>query len=115
MNPQNQTPQQPVNPMPANTSPIMPAAHPEHKKVGPIIATLVIVLVLVIAALYLFASRINQQSAPIDAAASTNTAPQQTTASQSQSVQPVTNNSDDIQSIQADLNASTNGVDSQNF
>jgi len=37
-----------------------------HKKVGPIIATLVIVLILIISALYLFASRLNEQAVPTD-------------------------------------------------
>ncbi len=89
-----------------------------QKKVGPIIAILVIVLILIVAALYLFASRISQQSAPVDqTSASRETtnpnADQQSSANQS--VQPVTNNSDDVNSIQADLNVSTNGLDSQNF
>jgi uncharacterized protein YpmB len=87
--------------------------NPEHlpaqagKKVGPIIATLVIILVLIIAALYIFASKISQRTA-------TDQMTDQPAASQ-QTVQPVTNDSDDLNSIQADLNASTNGVDNQNF
>jgi len=81
--------------------------NPEHKKVGPIIATLVIVLVLIIAALYIFASKVSQRTASdqmTDRPATT-----------SATVQAVTNKSDDLNSIQADLNASTNGVDQQNF
>ncbi len=89
-----------------------------QKKVGPIIAILVIVLVLIVAALYLVASRIGQQSAPVDQTSASRetinpSADQQSNAGQS--VQPVTNNSDDVTSIQADLNASTNGMDSQSF
>jgi len=36
----------------------------QKKHVGPIVATFIIVLVLIIAALYLFASSMNQQSVP---------------------------------------------------
>ncbi|MDE2233307.1 MAG: hypothetical protein KGJ90_04220 [Patescibacteria group bacterium] len=83
-----------------------------HKKVGPIIATLVIVLVLIIAALYLFASRLNnQQQTPSTA----NTAGVGISATPQQSVQPITNKADDVQSLQADLNKATQGLDSQNF
>src|SRR5690242_16756626 len=95
----NTTPISPMQgrPMPANG----------QKKVGPIIATLVIVLILIIAALYLFASRINQPSLPSDTSTDS--------ASASQSVQPVTGTSDDPHSLQNDLNNSTTGLDKQNF
>ena len=90
-------------------SPVPPtSSNGEQKKVGPIIATLIIVLILIIAALYMFASRINQQAIPTD----DNTLADQGTTTQ---VQPVTGKSDDINSIQADLNASTKGVDQQSF
>ena len=98
-NNQNQ-PQQPPVPM-----------DPEHKKVGPIIATLVIVLVLIIAALYLFASKVSQRTGADQMTDPT----MNEQATDTQTVQPVTNNSDDLNSIQTDLNASTNGVDNQNF
>ena len=80
--------------------------HAEHKKVGPIISTLVIVLILIMAALYVFASRISQQTLPSDAL---------NDSSSTQSVQAVTNNSDDVSSLQNDLKTSTKGLDSQNF
>ncbi len=70
---------------------------------------LVIVLLLVIAALYLFASRLNKE--PSDATA--NQIISETSAQQT--VEPVTNTSDDMSSIESDLNASTNGLDNQNF
>lgn len=82
----------------------------ENKKVGPIVASLVIVLVLIFAALYLFAAKVSQHNA-----ADNITDPTVSSTSSTQSVQPVTSDSDDLQSIQADLNASTNGVDQQNF
>lgn len=88
-----------------------------HKKVGPIIATLVIVIILIIAALYVFASHVNQQAIPTDNSTAqtdnaNNTAPAPSSTS---TVQAVTNTSTDVQSLQNDLNASTQGVDSQNF
>lgn len=82
---------------------------PEHKKIGPIIAILVIILVLVIGALYIFASNINKQSAPIDSIGQTNGSPVVS------EVKPITNQADDIDSLEADLNASTKGLDGQNF
>jgi hypothetical protein len=85
-----------------------------HKKVGPIIATLVIVLILIIAALYLFASRINQQSVPTDTTTADSTSANSIAAA-TQSVQPVTGTADDPTALQSDLNASTKGLDSQNF
>lgn len=86
-----------------------------HKKVGPIIATLVIVLILIIAALYVFASRINQQSMPYDNATADEASNANSTTQTPQTVEPITGNSDDVSSLQSDLNASTKGVDSQNF
>ena len=76
-----------------------------EKKVGPIIATLVIVLILLIAALYLFASRITQPIIPDDSP-DADTVP---------TVQPVTSTSTDLHALQNDLNASTNGLGGQNF
>lgn len=94
----------------------MPAMNSNgQKKVGPIVATLVIVLILIIAALYVFASRINQQSVPTDntSAATVDTSSQ--TAAVEPTVQPVTGTADDPASLQKDLNTSTQGVDAQNF
>jgi len=87
-----------------------------HKKVGPIIATLVIILILIIAALYVFASRANQQAIPDDgsmSAVSDGSSSTQTGASAT--VAPVTGTSTDLQSLQHDLDAATRGVDQQNF
>ncbi len=75
-----------------------------HKKVGPIIATLVIVLILIIGALYIFASRMNQQVLPSDTTTETTT-----------TVKTVTNTADDVNSLQNDLNSSSNGLNSQSF
>ena len=91
---------------PNNQVPNSQAPVGEHKKVGPIVAVLIIVLILIIAALYLFAARINREAVPSD---------NNTSAGQNQTVQPITNKADDVDSLDADLDAATNGVDSQNF
>ena len=107
MNPQNQ---QPSAPAPMNSMPV------PHKKVGPIIAILVIVLILIIGALYLFASRINQQQVPSDSTVAENSQPNRLMApSTPEEVKPITNKADDVSALQADLNASTQGLDNQNF
>jgi uncharacterized protein YpmB len=72
------------------------------KKVGPIIVIFVIIVIIIALALYFFASKSNNQQTPVDN-------------SSVAAVQPITNTSDDIQSIQNDLNNSTKGIDSQNF
>jgi hypothetical protein len=103
----------PITENPSQSAPMNQAPmDPNHKKVGPIIATLVIVLVLIIAALYLFASKVSQRAAT-DQMTDTPSTTNQT--GQTQTVKPVTNSSDDLKSIQMDLNASTNGVDNQSF
>lgn len=91
---------------------------PHHRKVGPIITIFVVILIIVIAIISIFASRINKQDTV--PAIQTNTVENtgnnvDQSASATISVQPITNNSDDVQSLQNDLNVSTNGVDEQNF
>jgi len=92
MDPLAQQPQ--PNTTPINNTPV------QHKKIGPIIGILVIVIILIVAALYLFGSKVNNI---------------ESVSNNSQSVQPITNNSDDVSSLQADLDASTDGLDNQNF
>lgn len=94
-------------------APVQMTSAPEHKKVGPIIAILIIILVLIIGALYLFASRINQEQVPADSTVAASSASNSTLSDTS--VQAVTNTSDDVGSLEADLNASTKGLDGQNF
>ena len=108
MNPENQP--APVAPM--NQPMNAPRQPQEHKKVGPIITVLVIVLILIIAALYFFAVKINQQGTTDGMTAADSDA---SSSAQDQTVQPVTNQSDDVNSMNADLNTSTKGLDSQNF
>jgi len=81
------------------TSPVMETP---HKKSGPMIAGLAIILIIIIGALYMFAARSQAPVIPTEDA---------TTAE----VQPVTNTSDDVSSLEADLNTSVDGIDSQNF
>lgn len=90
---------------------------PEHKKIGPIIAVLVIILVLVIGALYIFASSVNKQSVPVDNTIATDTSDpaQADNTTPAPEVKPITNQADDVSSLEADLNASTKGLDGQNF
>ena len=105
-----------------NNTPTPPPSHPEngnsmgngHKKVGPIIATLVIVLILIIAALYVFASRINQQAIPTDTMSDTS-GTTNVQANVEPSITPVTGTDTDPAALQKDLNAATQGLDSQNF
>ena len=104
MDPQPQQPQQPQQ------------MYSEHKKVGPIIAILIIVLILVIGALYLFASHVNRGQPSVDTNVANNTVDTNSNASmEPQTVAPVTNNSDDVDSINADLNSATKGLDNQTF
>ena len=111
----------PINPQPAQSAyqptQAQPSLEPQHKKVGPIIAILIIVLVLIIGALYLFASRINEEQ-PVNeqTVATDSTQPASNSSAESQqTVKPITNNADDISSLQNDLNDSTKGLDNQNF
>ena len=124
MDPLNQQvpPVAPVTPV-APVSPGMTPA-PEHKKVGPIVAVLVIVIVLVIGAIYLFASNMNRatpasytdQNSVSQLENRTNSQVDTTpTQSPEKSVAPVTNTSNDTASLEADLSASTDGLDSQDF
>lgn len=86
---------------------------PEHKnKMGPIVAILVIVLVLIIGALYIFASRVNK-----DVPLNTTTTDQSTTEQNQQveEVPVVTNQANDTASLESDLNTSIKGLDNQNF
>lgn len=93
----------------------------ERKKVGPIVATLIIVLVLIVAALYLLASKINQQSTPVPDFNTNNTVSQanasatETATIAQPTVPQITNTATDVQSLQNDLNASTQGIDGQSF
>ncbi|MFA6432561.1 MAG: hypothetical protein WCV82_01975 [Candidatus Paceibacterota bacterium] len=100
--------------MDQNSQPTVANANGE-KKIGPIVAILIIVLVLIIAALYIFASRINQSETPTDdnVAGETNTLSQPDTTGAS--VQTVTGTGDDVTSLQNDLDTSTSGLDNQNF
>ncbi len=98
---------------------------PHHKKVGPIVAILVLVLVMVMAGLYFFASQLNNAQTPTTDASNNasanqivfqqNVQPAENTAVVSPSVTPITNTDNDPQSLANDLNAATNSLGSQSF
>ena len=69
---------------------------PENKNVGPIVGTLIVVIVLIVAALYVFASHINRQSL----IESENTF--------STTTIKINSKSDDIKTLQRDLNRAIN-------
>lgn len=106
------------NSMPTNIPPSaqIPNSFPtteKSKKVGPIIAVLVVILVIVIVALYLLASRVSVNSPVIDNLQANST--EQTPVAEiiPQDIAPITNTDDDINSLQADLDASIKGIDTQ--
>ncbi|MFA6404646.1 MAG: hypothetical protein WCW03_01440 [Candidatus Paceibacterota bacterium] len=88
-----------------------------HKKVGSTIAILVVVFVLIIAALYIFASQLwtsnNVENTDINTNTAMNTDTIRTITKES--VQPVTNTDVDVQSLEEDLNTAVDGLDAQNF
>lgn len=113
-NPVNSTPStMPYSPKPMGEKPsetVIPMGAPS-KKVGPIVATLVVVLVVIIAALYFIALNVGSNSTPqVDMTNNTSANP-----FEAQAVKPVTNTSDDVQSIANDLNDATAGLDGQTF
>ena len=69
----------------------------KNKNIGPIMGTLVVVIVLFIAAIYVFATHVSRQSA-IDASWNNATSTVQ--------FMTITNSADDVQSLKADLNNS---------
>lgn len=92
----------------------MPPQAPHEKKVGPIVGTLIIVLVLIVAALYFINQRLNTNEP------AANTTVQQDTTSQTsashETINPAAQNgnlssSDDVDSIQADLGAQAKDID----
>lgn len=109
LNPQptQQQPQQPQQPQSSFSTPPVMQQTPAHKKTGSMIAILAIILVLIIAALYFFSVGSDDQ-VPQNTAADT-------TAQSTATVQPVTGTSDDVSTLEADLNASIEGLDEQNF
>ncbi|MFA6295283.1 MAG: hypothetical protein WC666_02565 [Candidatus Paceibacterota bacterium] len=112
----------PVNSAPAYNNQPSPVTSPatnisKPKKVGPIIVALIVVLILVIVALYTFASSINKETVPVYDTSAINVPANENQAAvvTPEVVTPVTNTADDLQSLQNDLDASIKGVDSQTF
>jgi hypothetical protein len=82
----------------------MPPAPKTEKKIGPIVGTLVIVLVLIIAALYFFGQKLNTEAPVQPAQQSMDTTPAATMTAAASS-------SDDVGSLQSDLNSQLKDVD----
>ncbi len=102
----------PSSPTPPVTTPTR--SNTSSKKVGPIIAIFVVVIIVIAAILYFIGANSNKQIIP--PADNSPVATQQADVNRATtSVQPITNSTDDIQSLQNDLNNSTTGIDSQNF
>lgn len=79
-----------------------PVSGKTANKTGPMVAIIAVVLIVIIAALYIFASRTDKTTIPTEDEIVTD-------------IQPVTNTSDDLSSIESDLNISTGGLDEQSF
>jgi hypothetical protein len=95
--------------MDQNTQPGMTNQQPqmsssEHSKTKPMIILLTGALVLIIVVLYMFASRTSPSPLPSESIADTTS-----------EVRKVTGTSDDVSSIETDLNTSVTGLDTQNF
>ena len=107
------------NPLPNTPAEVNVLNTNNHKKIGPIVASLIVILLLVIGALYVLASRVNKQVPSIDNTSGTVLETANTDLSSSQTapieIQPITGTSDDMNSLQADLNASLKGIDAQSI
>ncbi|MBP9701796.1 MAG: hypothetical protein KBD47_02320 [Candidatus Pacebacteria bacterium] len=107
---------QPVSPVPPQPAPIqpaptmMPSLPQEHKHWGPIIGVIVILALLVVAAVYIWGQKLNNdaEQTPVTPA------PVSQTPSTSQSA-AVSEPVDDFTNIEADLDASVSGLDDSNF
>ncbi len=120
----------PINTMPNSTPPVngtpnsLPSTE-KPKKFGPIIAILIVILIIVIVALFLLASRVTKNNQVIEfnpevleKTSTLTTEPNiqdQNIKIIPQEVAPITNTADDIDSLQADLDASINGIDAQSI
>ncbi len=84
----------------------MPPVPSTEKKVGPIVGALIIVLMLIIAALYFFGSRLNTQS-PVNAV------PQEQASvdNNNNAMTATASQADDVTLLQADLDAQMKDVD----
>ena len=83
----------------------MPPSPSTEKKVGPIVGALIIVLILIIAALYFFGSRLNNQT-PVETSSQSSQEAVNMTATATQASQ-----ADDVDSLQADLDVQMKDVD----
>jgi biopolymer transport protein ExbD len=110
--------------IPVQDTPIVDTMVPntKPKRVGPIVAILVVVLIIVIAGIYLVSKQFEVVRPTNDTASLT---PQSNTETQnieqtdtnsaavSATIAPISNTNDDLDSLQNDLDASLNGLDAQ--
>ncbi len=115
----NQNYQMPQSPAPSPSpapEPLQYASHP--KKVGPIIAIAVAVVVIIAVAIYMYSSRytvVSPTNEQAQTGANVNTVVSDTTSKAvvpQETLTPITNTKDDVDSLQSDLNASIKGLDS---
>ena len=93
-----------------NSSGMMNGMPPEvrtEKKVGPIVGALIIVLILIVAALYFFGQKLNTETPAQDTTSMQSVSP----TPESTTVANASSSSDDIASMQADLNSQLQNVD----
>lgn len=117
MDPQN-TPQNyqipPINPQP--TTPIVTS----QKKVGPIVAIAIAVVVIIAVAIYMFSSRYTvvnpttQQTTETGANVN-NAVSEQNIVTPEATVAPISNTTDDLDSLQNDLDSSIKGLESSSI
>ena len=81
-----------------------------HKNVGPIISTLVIILVLIIAALYILGSHINHQSRYVGSTIDSTTTEVISASSTNSSSPQTANKSDDVDSLKKYLEGATSAL-----
>jgi predicted PurR-regulated permease PerM len=129
MDQQNQNPYSPIQnntafttPNQNPTSPTNNFSAPKPRKFGPVIAISIIILVIIVIAIYLFASQINVNSPTQDnintganTISSMNDQNNTTINTTPETIAPISNNADDINSLQKDLDSSIQGIDTQNI
>jgi cytoskeletal protein RodZ len=122
-----QQPSQPVAPMNQMPTPqdmSMPGQQTsEHKPIGPIVAILVIVLILIAGAIYVWGQKLHseditpdstssvEQTSSADTAQSTNITDTTITTENTAAV----SNADDVPSLQKEIDANSKGLDDVNF
>lgn len=107
---------------PIQTNPSLDTMSPinKPKKVGPIVAILVVILIIIIAGVYFVSKQFEVVSPdtdtalnPVDETSDLSQINNTNTSVISETIAPITNTSDDLDSLQKDLNSSIDGLDAQ--